>query len=159
MNIETIIQSKPVLIGLHLGLAVVAIDSFLWLLGEVVANAGSVKRRSVAAVIGLTSYLLTWIIGGHYYVKYYGPLVKPIIKAGSAPWAHLVAMEAKEHIFLFAIPVSITIFLLSRLDSEQLISLGLRKPFIRLIILVAGIGLSLGLMGFVISAAARWGII
>ena len=39
---------KPVLIGLHLGFAIIAIDAFLWLLGEVMANAGSAKRRLFA---------------------------------------------------------------------------------------------------------------
>ena len=158
MDIVSIIMAKPVLIGLHLGFAILSIDAFLWLLGEVVANAGSVKRRLTAAILGLVGYTLTWVVGGYYYVKFYGSLVKPIIKAGSAPWAHLIAMEAKEHIFLFVIPISITILLLSRLDSGQLQSMGLRKPLVRLTLIVASIGLSLGLMGFIISAAARWGI-
>ncbi|MFA5771101.1 MAG: hypothetical protein WC894_06460 [Patescibacteria group bacterium] len=159
MDIITIIQSKPVLIGLHLGFAIIGIDAFLWLLGEVVTNAGSIKRRTIASIIGLVGYTLTWIIGGYYYVKFYGPLVKPIIKTGSAPWAHLIAMEAKEHIFLFAIPLSITILLLSRLDIDQLQSLSLRKSLIRLTMITAGLGLSFGIMGFIISAAARWGLI
>ena len=158
MDIVSIIMAKPVLIGLHLGFAILSIDAFLWLLGEVVANAGSVKRRLTAAILGLVGYTLTWVVGGYYYVKFYGSLVKPIIKAGSAPWAHLIAMEAKEHIFLFVIPISITILLLSRLDSGQLQSMGLRKPLIRITLMIAGLGLSLGLMGFIISAAARWGI-
>src|SRR3989344_652149 len=158
MDILSILQSKPVLMGLHLGFAIIGIDAFLWLLGEIVANAGSVKHRVIAAIVGLMGYILTWIIGGYYYVKFYGPLVKPIIKAGSAPWAHLIAMEAKEHIFLFTFPVSITILLLSRLNSGQLQSMGLRKSLIRITLIVAGLGLSLGLMGFIISAAARWGI-
>ncbi len=157
MDISWLLQSKPILIGLHLGFAILGIDAFLWLLGEIVANASSVSRRMFVAMLGLVSYVVTWIIGGYYYVKYYGPLVKPVIKAGNAPWAHSIAMEAKEHIFLFVIPVSITIFLLSRLDSDQLRLFGLRRICMWLCATVAGLGLSLGLMGFIISAAARWG--
>jgi hypothetical protein len=67
-------------------------------------------------------------------------------------------MEAKEHIFLFAIPLAVTVFLLSRLETSELENLGLRSHFIRLIVITAGLGLSFGLMGFAISAAARWGI-
>lgn len=152
-----ILTAKPVLIGLHLGFAILGIDAFLWLLGEVVANAGSMRRRLVAAGLGLIGYALTWIIGGYYYVTFYGTLVKPVIKVSSAPWAHSIAMEAKEHIFLFAIPIAITIFLLTRLNPGELESFGLRKSFIYLIIISAGLGLSFGLMGFIISAAARWG--
>lgn len=157
MDIVYILTAKPVLIGLHLGFAILGIDAFLWLLGEVIANAGSSRRQIAAAIIGFVSYILTWVIGGYYYVKFYGPLVKPVIKAGSAPWAHLIAMEAKEHIFLFVIPIAVTILLLARLNADELQSLGLRKGMIRITAIVAGLGLSLGIMGFIISAAARWG--
>jgi hypothetical protein len=158
MDIITFLQAKPVLIGLHLGFAILGIDAFLWLLGEVMYRTGSSRRRMRVAIIGLVSYSLTWIIGGYYYVKFYGPLVKPIILKGSASWAHSIGMEAKEHIFLFAIPLAVTVFLLSRLETSELENLGLRSHFIRLIVITAGLGLSFGLMGFAISAAARWGI-
>ena len=159
MDIVSILTAKPVLIGLHLGFAILAIDAFLWLLGEVIADAGSPRRRLAAAAIGSISFILTWIVGGYYYVTFYGPLVKPVIKAGNAPWAHAIAMEAKEHIFLFVIPIAVTIFLLARLNANELQSLGLRKGLIHLTAITAGLGLSLGLMGFIISAAARWGTI
>ncbi|OGF67193.1 hypothetical protein A3I27_01240 [Candidatus Giovannonibacteria bacterium RIFCSPLOWO2_02_FULL_43_11b] len=154
-----ILTAKPVLIGLHLGFAILGIDSFLWLLGEIVANAQSVKRRVIAGIAGLIGYVLTWIVGGYYYVKFYGPLVKPVIKAGSAPWAHTIAMEAKEHIFLFSIPIAITICLLARLSASELESFGIRKNFIYLTAIIAALGLSFGIMGFIISAATRWGAI
>ncbi|MEK7217960.1 MAG: hypothetical protein AAB728_00690, partial [Patescibacteria group bacterium] len=35
------------------------------------------------------------------YVRYYGPVVKPVIKGGPFPLAHAVGMELKEHVFLF----------------------------------------------------------
>jgi hypothetical protein len=159
MDIVAILTAKPVLIGLHLGFAIIGIDAFLWLLGEVVANAGSVRRRLFAAGIGLVGYILTWIIGGYYYVVFYGSLVKPVIKAGNAPWAHTIAMEAKEHIFLFVVPIAITIYLLARLDENELQTLRLRSGLIGLIVIAAGLGLSFGIMGFIISAAARWGIL
>lgn len=159
MDIVSIVTAKPVLIGLHLGFAIIGIDAFLWLLGEVVSNTGTARRRITVALIGLGGYVFTWIIGGYYYVKFYGPLVKPIIKAGNASWAHAIAMEAKEHIFLFAIPIAVTIYLLTRLNADELQSLGLRKGLIRLTVIIAGLGLSFGVLGFMISAAARWGII
>jgi hypothetical protein len=159
MDIVTILTAKPVLIGLHLGFAIIGIDAFLWLLGEIVANTGFARRRMTIATLGFVSYVLTWLIGGYYYVKFYGPLVKPIIKAGNAPWAHAIVMEAKEHVFLFAIPIAVTIYLLARLDTNELQSLGLRRGFIRITAIVAGLGLVLGAMGFIISAAARWGAI
>lgn len=159
MSLVEIILSKPVLIGLHLGFAIIGIDAFLWLLGEILASSVSIRRRVTVATIGLFGYVATWIIGGYYYVKFYGPLVKPIIIGGQAKWAHDIAMEAKEHVFLFAVPLAIVILLLSRLDAGTLISLGLRRRYAQLVAVVAGLGLSFGLMGFMISAAARWGAI
>lgn len=159
MDVLGILTSKPVLIGLHLGSAIIGIDAFLWLLGEVIYNIGSVKRRIIAAGIGLLGYLGAWLIGGYYYVKFYGPLVKPVIKAGNAPWAHSIAMEAKEHVFLFAIPLAVTILLLARLDKSELQSFGLQKIMVWLTATIAALGLSIGAFGFIISAAARWGVI
>lgn len=155
--LELILNNKPVLVGLHLGFAILGIDALLWLLGEVVADAGSIKRRVVAAGVALVSFILTWIIGGYYYVTFYGKLVKPIILKGSGPWAHAIAMEAKEHIFLFVVPLAVVIFFLARLDANELRSLGLRKIFMFLIAGTAVLTLSFGLMGYIISAAARWG--
>src|SRR3990167_3222893 len=158
MLITDILTNKPVLVGLHLAFAILGIDFFLWLAGEVIANPVKRSRMLFIAGAGLVSFLLSWFVGGYYYVNFYGTLVKPIIKAGSAPWAHAIAMEAKEHIFLFAFPIAITIFLLSRLNTGELRLLGLRRGLIGITIMAAGIGLSLGIMGFIISAAARWGI-
>lgn len=154
-----LLTAKPVLIGLHLGFAILGIDAFLWLLGEFVARAGSASRRMFAAAIGLAGFIGSWLAGGYYYVNFYGTLVKPVIIKGSAPWAHSIAMEAKEHIFLFVVPMAITALLLSRLDNVALDSAGLRKPAIFLAGTLAGIGLAVGLMGYIISAAARWGVL
>lgn len=153
-----ILASKPVLIGLHLVFAILGIDAFLWLMGEVLGNFGSVKRRVVVAVVGFIGYFAAWLVGGYYYVKYYGSLVKPVIIKGSAPWAHNISMEAKEHIFLFLVPLAITILFLSRLDTFELKSTGLKTGFLWLLGITAGLGLSIGLMGYIISAAARWAV-
>jgi hypothetical protein len=159
MDFVSVLTAKPVLIGIHLGFAIVGIDAFLWLLGEIVANAGSVRRRTIAACIGIFGFLGSWIAGGYYYVKFYGPLVKPVIKAGSAPWAHAIAMEAKEHMFLFIIPLAITALLIARFDGVALASHGLKRIAAILVGTIAGLGLAIGLLGFIISAAARWGVI
>lgn len=154
-----LLTAKPVLIAFHLGFAILAIDAFLWLLGEIVANAGSARRRMWAAGLGVVGFFGSWIVGGYYYVTYYGSLVKPIIQSGSAPWAHIIAMEAKEHVFLFLIPIAITLLLLAKLSPERLKSLGIKSSTARLAGAIAGVGIFLGALGFIVSAAARWGII
>jgi len=157
MDILTILQNKPVLIGLHLGFAIIGIDAFLWLLWKLKSDGGSHKSMIVTAAIGVTAFIGSWLAGGYYYVVYYGVLVKPVIKEGLAPWAHNIIMETKEHIFLFVIPIAVTILLVTLLDKKDLERLNLRRPAVWLSGAVAILGLLIGAMGFIISAAARWG--
>ena|SRR3989344_6499228 len=157
MDMLSLLQSKPVLIGLHLGFAIVGIDAFLWLLGKIWDKGGSVKARMITALIGVLAFVASWIAGGYYYVVFYGTLVKPVIKEGLAPWAHNIIMEVKEHIFLFIIPVAITVLFITLLSDDEIENLGLRQVSVALTMIVAGLGLLIGAMGFVISAAARWG--
>ena len=157
MEFISLLTLKPVLVGLHLGFAIIGIDAFLWLLGEIVANAQSFARRRATALIGIGGFLLSWIIGGYYYVVYYGTVVKPEIKAGLAPWIHSIVMETKEHVFLFLLPLALTAFFLTLLNKEAFEDLKVKPLSVLLALLIVGIGLAIGAMGFMISAAARWG--
>ncbi|KKT64105.1 MAG: hypothetical protein UW81_C0022G0015 [Candidatus Giovannonibacteria bacterium GW2011_GWC2_44_9] len=159
MDIITIIQSKPVLIGLHLGFAIIGIDAFLWLFGKLKSERGLRKSMIITATIGVAAFIASWLAGGYYYVVYYGTLVKPEIKSGVAPWAHNIIMETKEHIFLFVIPLAMTVFFITLLEKEDMERLGLRRLALWLSGSIAVLGLLIGAMGFVISAAARWGAI
>ena len=157
MELLAILQSKPVLIGIHLGFAIIGIDAFLWLLGKLKSDGGSTRSAVITAAIGVAGFMASWFTGGYYYVVYYGNLVKPVIKAGVAPWAHNIVMETKEHIFLFIIPLAITTLFVTLLPKEEMERLGLRRMAMWLAGTVAGLGLLIGAMGFIISAAARWG--
>ena len=159
MDIIGIIQSKPVLIGLHLGFAIIGIDAVLWLLGKFKDNGGTQQSRLATAAVGVVAFIASWIAGGYYYVVYYGALVKPIIKAGVAPWVHNIVMETKEHIFLFVIPLAMTVLFVTLLSKEEMERLGLRGISLWLSGAVAVLGLLIGLMGFMISAAARFGAV
>ncbi|MBI2064004.1 MAG: hypothetical protein HYT65_03380 [Candidatus Yanofskybacteria bacterium] len=155
--ISQFLTYKPVLIGLHLGFAIVGIDAFLWYLGELAGKSQNHTRIRWASIIGVTGFALSWLAGGYYYVVNYGKLVKPIILKGTAPWAHAIAMEAKEHIFLFIIPLALTAVFLTFLGKEDFEKNNLRRVTMVLAGLIAGLGLAIGAMGFIISAAARWG--
>ncbi len=157
--IDFILNNKPALVGLHLGFAILGIDGFIWLFGEILAKSEHRGRILLSAVLGIAGFALSWLIGGYYYVKFYGPVVKPIIKAGSVPWAHAIAMEAKEHIFLFIIPMAFVALFAALLGRQTLENSKIRKPLLVLSALIALIGLSLGALGFIISAAARWAIV
>ena len=157
MDIISLLQSKPVLIGLHLGFAILGIDLFFWLLGKFKDRTGSVKNRVTIASIGTLAFISSWIAGGYYYVVYYGSLVKPVIKAGVAPWAHNIIMEAKEHIFLFVVPMAVVVLFIAFMNDEEIDRSGIRKMAVWLSGIVAVLGLLIGAMGFIISAAARFG--
>ncbi|HEY4523484.1 MAG TPA: hypothetical protein VJK04_01260 [Candidatus Paceibacterota bacterium] len=159
MDIVDILSSKPVLIGLHLGFAIVGIDAFLWLLGKLKDDGGSQKSMMVTAAVGVVAFIASWFAGGYYYVVYYGVLVKPVIKSGVAPWVHNIVMETKEHIFLFVIPLAMTVFFITLLTREEIEQLKLKRVTLWLAGAVAMLGLLIGAMGFMISAAARWGAI
>ena len=151
------LNAKPVLIGIHLVFAITGIDGFLWLLGELAANTVNTKRRVWAATIGVIGLTASWFTGGYYYLKFYGSLVKPVIVAGVAPWAHEIFMETKEHIFLFVVPMAFTGLCIALLDQETINRIGLKRSAMWLVGTVAGIGLLVGAMGYIISSAARWG--
>ena len=153
----TFLTSNPVLIGLHLGAAILAIDAALWLLGEFLARAGSQRRRTIAAALTVFGFIASWIVGGYYYVNTYGTLVKPGILMSSAPWAHAIAMEAKEHIFLFLVPMAIVVLVATLLRPALVDRSRFRTPLLWLTGSIAGLGLYIGMLGFIISAAARWG--
>src|SRR3989344_7059708 len=157
MDIVAILQSKPVLIGLHLGFGIIGIDAFLWLLGKLKGDGGSRKSMIITAAIGVAAFIASWLAGGYYYVAYYGTLVKPIIKSGVAPWVHNIIMETKEHIFLFIIPLAMTVLFITLLSKEEMEKLRLRKITLWLAFSVAMLGLIIGAMGFMISATVRWG--
>ncbi|TAK05546.1 hypothetical protein EPO33_00115 [Patescibacteria group bacterium] len=157
MDFLAILQSKPVLIGLHLGFAILGIDAFLWLAGMLKEDGGSPRSRIVTALIGTAAFAASWLAGGYYYVTYYGALVRPVIKGGLAPWAHNIIMETKEHVFLFLIPMAATVLFVTLLEKTDLKRLRLRRPAMWLSGTVAALGLLIGAMGFIISAAARWG--
>lgn len=123
---------------------------------------GLLKRKislwflKVSAWIAYLAYIFSWLMGGIYYIAYYGGSVKPIIKAGEYPWAHTVIMESKEHIFLFLPFLSFVILLILLLKGETLktdVTLKRALTFVAGISALLGIIIALG--GVLISGAAR----
>ena len=146
MDLLAIIQSKPVLIGLHLGFAIIGIDAFLWLYGKLRGDGGSRKSMIITAAVGTIAFVASWIAGGYYYVVYYGTLVRPIIKSGLVPWAHNIIMETKEHIFLFIIPLAITVLFITFLEKGNMDRLELRRLAGRLSLTIVILGLLVKLL-------------
>lgn len=107
-----------------------------------------------AAFAAFLSYLIAWFSGGFYYVTHYGPVVKPLIKAGEAPWAHAFFMEAKEHIFLMMPVLAGTLLMLLIFSGTRAADdARFKKSLIALASLVTAFGVFVALSGVVISGA------
>jgi len=116
-------------------------------------NISKLKCASSTAFLG---YVLSWFAGGYYYVQYYGDNVKPGIKEGAYPWAHLVVMEAKEHVFLIlpfaTLAVAIAIFAGSqRLQEDR----SYRSAVTALAVTVMVLAVLITLSGILITGGAR----
>ncbi len=108
-----------------------------------------------AAWIATLSYILSWLSGGWYYWKFYGASVKPAILENT-PWAHLIFMEAKEHVFLFLPFAALVFSLVLYTHKEALISDDtLRKQTLFLALAIAGIAVIITLSGVLISGGSR----
>jgi hypothetical protein len=120
----------------------------------------SLARARIASY--LTAFLITagcWIAGGYNYLTVYSSKVRPVILAGTHPWAHEVVMEAKEHIFLFlpiiAFALSIT---LSTLDRDAFLDdVKFRRALTMTACLALFMVLLMFLMGAIISKAGHIG--
>lgn len=84
----------------HVGLGLLGTMAFFLATIQFKRLIVSVRSLMWSTWSGFFFFFLSWITGGYYYVAYYGSSVKPVIKAGPAPWAHSVIMETKEHLFL-----------------------------------------------------------
>jgi hypothetical protein len=128
--------------------------AFLWVFVEVLQpNAARMRRARLVALGGTALLMSAWVVGGFYYVDYYGANVKPAIKEGPEPWAHKVVMEVKEHVFLL-IPflAIVTTMLLSGLDPTDKRN---RRSLLALSATTFGLGLLMAFLGFIISGGYR----
>ncbi len=96
----------------HVVLGVFGILFAIWVAVEAANSCEANQNRLKLASIGTTlSLWLSYLIGGWWYVVYYGLAVptsdKSIILAGPWKWSHSFFMEAKEHIFFMLILLSI----------------------------------------------------
>ncbi len=134
-------------------LAVAGMYSLWMMLLKREPNSANLKRFSLWSLVFI---LISWISGAYYYLTYYGAAVKPVIKGGAYPWAHLVVMEAKEHIFLFlpfllAVVLVAVIFSGTKLGQDE----KLKSALTFLVAVMTIIGIAITLSGLVISGAVR----
>jgi hypothetical protein len=91
----------------HVALGVIGIMFAVALFVDVLnVNEGNIERiKKLSLAVGVL-IVLAYIIGGYWYVVYYGH-DRDIIKAGQWPWAHNYFMEVKEHLFFMMLLLGI----------------------------------------------------
>jgi len=140
----------------HIVAGVIALGASYAFLLNVVGKDPSLKLLRVSSLTALAGYLLSWLSGGYYYVLYYGGVVKPIIKEGAYPWAHLVFMEGKEHVFLFLPFLAVVLCVLSwSVSKAELADMNIKRATIALAIASVLLGTIITLSGILISGGAR----
>jgi len=100
---------KDVLLFLHPTFGVLGLLAAVWVFVEAL-NASDANRRRLwlASLAVAACFVLTWVLGGWYYVVFYHT-DKALILEGPYPWAHSFFMETKEH--LFFIPLILALYL------------------------------------------------
>ncbi len=147
------------LVGIHAVLGEIGIVAFIWVFVEMLKPSPKrLKRAQIAALLGVAFFFASWIVGGYYYVEFYGANVKPVIKEGPQPWAHGIFMETKEHVFLFLPFLSIFAYTLLRRFETTL--RGDKNPHARKAILIISaivivIGILMALTGYIVSSGFR----
>ncbi len=91
---------RELILMLHPTFGVLAVIASVWVFVETLnARDANIARLRGAGVLAAIMMWLAYIVGGYWYVVYYGA-DKALIKAGPWPFAHGFVMETKEHVFL-----------------------------------------------------------
>ncbi len=93
-------MTNQLVMMIHATTGVLAMLGALWLFVETLNATESNRGRAGASALLTAAFMwLTYLIGGYWYVAFYGS-EKALIKSGPFPAAHGFFMETKEHIFL-----------------------------------------------------------
>ena len=140
----------------HVITGVIAVIATFLVVLALLKSTPDIKRLRITSVLAALSYYISWFTGGYYYWFHYGSNVKPVIKAGEYPWAHLVVMEAKEHIFLLLPVMSLLTVGFMFLSSKRLQNEPEFKSAVTFFVLVSLVlAVLITLAGMVITGGAR----
>ena len=95
---------------------------------------------------------LAYLVGGYWYVVFYGA-DKALIKSGPWPFAHGLFMESKEHVFLSLLLVATLLPVAAFADLRG--SAAARRLACWSALLVAGLGLAMEGAGAVVAMGAK----
>jgi hypothetical protein len=148
-------MDNNILLLIHPALGGLATLAALWVFVDTLnAKESSLARIKKISLVCTVLLWLTYIIGGYWYVFYYGP-EKAIIKAGPWPFAHGFFMETKEHVFLMLLLLGTY---LSIAASNNLMVKEARKIVLWVSGLIVPLSLSMEGSGAILSIAVKIGL-
>jgi hypothetical protein len=145
--------SSDVILLAHSTFGVLGTLSAVWVFVDTLnareENSGRIQK---AAYVSALCMLVTWILGGYWYVHFY-PLDRALILKGPWPFAHTVFMETKEH--LFFIPLILSFYLPIAARDKLYANAAARKMVLCVAMLIALSGLAIEGSGAVINHGAK----
>jgi len=148
-----------ILLICHIGLGEFAGLCFLWVAVDTFNRSDAGLRRvKIFSTMGTISAIGAWFAGGYYYLKHYGPVVKPalIAEASHYKWAHNFIIESKEHIFLFIPLLAVAAFLLYfKLESWKDLDEATSKKAAYLSLLIFLMAFLMAALGSLVSGSVR----
>jgi hypothetical protein len=147
------ISISDVILLAHSTFGVLGTLAALWVFVETLnareGNAGRIRR---AAFLGALCMVLTWILGGYWYVHFY-PADRALILKGPWPFAHTLFMETKEH--LFFIPLILSFYLPLAARDKLYANAPARKMVLCVAMLIVLSGLAIEGSGAIINHGAK----
>jgi hypothetical protein len=144
---------SDLLLFAHPMFGVLGILASVWVFVEVLnASAANAGRIRVAAGVVAVCIVMSWILGGYWYVHFYAP-EKAIILKGPMPSAHTFFMETKEH--LFFIPLILALYLPFAARAQLVGNAMARSLVLVVAFLIVGTSLSIEAGGAAISYGVK----
>jgi hypothetical protein len=151
-------MSKEIILMLHPTFGVLGILAAVWIFVEVLnTSQQNLTRIKLASSVLATLMWLSFLIGGYWYVTYYGA-DKAIIKAGPWPFAHSFFMETKEHLFFTLLLLSSYVPIAAS-GKHLLVDTSARNLMLLLTGLVVLLGLAMEGSGATVGLGVKMGLL
>jgi hypothetical protein len=147
------IAISDVILMAHSTFGVLGTLAALWVFVETLNaredNAGRIRK---AALLCAACMILTWILGGYWYVHFY-PADRALILKGPWPFAHTLFMETKEHLFFITLILSFYLPIATR--DKLYVGAFARKMVLCVAMLIVLSGLAIEGSGAIINHGAK----
>ncbi len=149
---------KEIILMLHPTFGVLGVLAAVWVFVDTFNASPGTQGRIHTASLAVASFMwLSFLIGGYWYVTYYGA-DRDIIKAGPWPLAHGFVMETKEHVF-FTLLLLATYLPFATSHKNLTDDSGVRRLVLVSAALIVLLGLAMEGAGAVVALGVKMGLL